>query len=268
MLIICTYTIASWFEKKISTYKAGGIVLSALVIAVITETKIFLFEIVIIVILTSVLIAVIEKRYQALFKGMIITIVVGVGIIWGAKYIAQLYPNISNSDFLSIEGLKYILTRESGYTGSGDLNRLTAITSINKLDFFKESFAHRLFGIGLGGAEYSGSSHLLQSTFYNQYQYLHYYWFSHAWMYLECGYIGLIGYIFGFFSNALVGIKVIRSMKKSQKDTAAVMTGVILSIMTALLYIYNQSLRLEAAYMLYFTFAVIFIERRELNATT
>jgi hypothetical protein len=158
--------------------------------------------------------------------------------------------------------------RESGYTGSGDLNRLTAITSINKLEFFKESFTHRLFGIGLGGAEYSSSSAFLQSIFYRQYQYLHYYWFSHAWMYLECGYIGLIGYIFGFFSNVLVGIKVIRSMKRSYKDTSAVMTGVILSIMTALLYIYNQSLRLEAAYMLYFTFAAIFIEKRELNATT
>ena len=94
---------------------------------------------------------------------------------------------------MSVEGLTYILTRESGYTGFGDLNRLTAITSINRLGLFQSSLLNQILGLGLGGAEYSAGISFLQSAFYRSYEYLHYYWLSHAWMYIECGYLGLIG---------------------------------------------------------------------------
>lgn len=265
MLLVCSYTVARWFEKKEKIQKTALIVLLSLFISIITETKIFLIEIIIIVVLNAVVIGILEKKYKALVKGTLITIIVVGGVIIGAKYIAKMYPNLSNSNFLSVEGVKYILTRESGYTGYGDLNRLTAITSINKLDYYNSSYLHQLFGIGLGGAEYSSSSTALQSAFYSRYAYLHYYWFSHAWMYLECGYVGLIGYILGLLSNIPSGVKIIRRWKRNMLDMSAVVTGVVISTMTIILYIYNQSLRVESAYLIYFAFSAIFIGGKEVH---
>ena len=260
IIIICTYNMSRWLEKKISIKKLGFVILSSFMIAIMTETKILLFEIAIIVAVTIIINIVIAKKYKTLIKGGIIAVVVIVVIIIGAKEISRLYPSISNADFLSIKGLKYILTRESGYTGAGDLNRLTAIKTINNLSDFKDNIITKIFGMGLGSAEYSSASKVLQSAFYSQYQDLHYYWFSHAWMYLECGYIGLIGYIIGFFFNIPYGFKIIRKYRKGRQDTTIVITGVVLSFLSALLYIYNQSLRLESAYLLYFAFASIFVE--------
>lgn len=264
ILIVCTYNIAKGFEQHEDSAKAFGIVLISFAIAVVTETKVFFFEIVAIIILTVIIIGIVERKYKIFFTGAIIVVAVAIGVLVGAEYVGKLYVSKSNADFLSIEGLKYILTRESGYTGFGDLNRLTAIGSINKLEFFKDSIFNRIFGMGLGAAEYSSSITALKSDFYFQYEYLHYYWFSHAWMYLECGYLGLIGYIVGFFSNIPYGIKLIRVIKKNRKDASVIITGIILSIMTLLLCIYNQSLRMESAYLLYFGFAAIYVGGREI----
>ena len=264
-LILCTFYISHWFEKKSGAVKAILVIISSLLISIITETKVFLFELVLIIGLSVLVIGIVERKYKVLVKGFLIGIIAACGIILSAKYIAILYPSLSNSDFMSVKGLIYILTRESGYTGSGDLNRLTAITSINKLEYFQSNLLHQLFGLGFGSAEFSSKISFLQSVFYKNYQYLHYYWFSHAWMYIECGYLGLIGYMFGFFSNIPIGIKVVRLLKWYGKDTTAVITGIVISIMTLLLCIYNQTLRIEIAYLLYFVFAGIYIKGKALR---
>lgn len=261
-IIVCTYCVCRIFEKKIDVKSAVITLGASLLLSIITETKVFFFELIAIIILNVLVIGIIERKYKVLFRGALIGVFVLAGIIAGAKYIAVLYPSLSNSNFLSIEGLAYILTRESGYTGFGDLNRLTAITSLNKLDCFAD-VGSRVFGLGLGSAEFSTGSSFLQSAFYKQYDYLHYYWFSHAWMYIECGYVGLIGYILGFFANIPIGIRVIRRLRKDGRDTSAVVTGIVISIMTLLLCIYNQSLRIEGAYLLYFVFAGIYIKKKE-----
>lgn len=263
LLLVCTYNIAKLFEKKEKPVKVILLILLSFILCILTEIKVFFFEIVLIVVLNVVIIGIVERKYKVLIKGFVIAVLVVVCVFFSAGFIAKMYPSVSNSEFLSIEGLKYILTRETGYTGLGDLNRLTAIGSLNKLPYFKEAFSHRFFGMGLGAAEYSNSSILLQSSFYTQYGHLHYYWFLHAWMYIECGYLGLFGYLAGFFANIPFGIKTIRQRKKLMLDTSSVVGGIVLVIMTVMLYIYNQSLRLESAYLLYFAFAAIFIGGKE-----
>lgn len=263
ILMVCNYSIAKWLKKQENTIKVVAIILMSFVIAVIAEIKVLFFEIILIVALSIIIIQIVERKYMTLIKGLIITTLVILCISVSADYILKLYDSKSNADFLSIEGLTYILTRDSGYTGVGDLNRLTAINTINQLNFFNVNFLNKFLGMGLGAAEYSNFSNSLQSAFYIQHNHLHYYWFSHVWMYLECGYFGLVGYMVGFFSNIPYGIKLMKKMKRQKIDSSLVVTGIILSVMTIVIYIYNQSLRIESAYLLYFGFAVIFIGGKE-----
>lgn len=264
IIIVCTYISVRFFEKKEKIIKFMSIIIASLFFAILTETKILFFEIAVILFFIIVIISIIEGKYRTLLSGTIITMLVAILIIVGAKKLADLYPSLSNSGMLSIEGLKYILTRESGYSGVGDLNRLTAITSINKLNEFK-SLTTRIFGMGLGSSEYSSSITSLQSDFYQEYSYLHYYWFSHAWMYLECGYLGISGYLLGFLANISSCIENIRKTHRFHCDSTFFVLGTVFSLLTLMLYIYNQSLRLECAYIVYFIFSVIYIEEKGLN---
>lgn len=257
-VVVCGYSISGMLGGKKATIKGILPVALSLLISIVTETKVFLFELPIIIILNVLIIGIIERKYAVFFKGIMIGVLVIVAVIVGSKYIAQLYPNLSNSNFMSVEGLRYILTRESGYSGSGDLNRLTAIQSLNKLGEFNESILHRVFGLGLGSAEYSGNVSFLQSTFYQHYNSLHYYWFSHAWMYIECGYFGLITYVLGFYAGFPEGIKTIRKRKAMGADSTMIISGLVTCGISGLLLIYNQSLRIEPAFLFFFSISAIY----------
>ena len=63
---------------------------------------------------------------------------------------------------------------------------------------------------GIGSAEYSKSNEMLTSTFYNQYGYLHYQYFTHAFVFIETGLLGLISYLMIFISSLKRGIKVLK----------------------------------------------------------
>lgn len=255
-LIICTYETVLWFERKEKTKNFMFYIGFSLVASALCEMKIFFVEIVAIVFFVFFIICLVEKKYKIIVKGIIFTIVGGIALFFGIQLMIKLYPNFAN--FFTIEGFLYHTTRESGYSGSGDLNRLTAIHTINN-KLFNDSSILKIFGMGLGSTEYSTSISFLASNFYQGYKYLHYYWLSHAWMYLECGLIGLVGYIMGFIATGFVGTKEIKKLKNEKRSTEYAITGVVISFLCIILYLYNQSLRLECAYLLYFCLAAIFI---------
>lgn len=258
-IIICTYEIVLWFEKKERTIKVVFFIGFALLASALCEMKIFFVEIVVIVIMVFVIICFVEKKYSILIKGMVFAAVGVVGLFFGIQLMIRLYPNFA--DFFTIEGFLYHTTRASGYSGSGDLNRLTAINTINET-LFNESPLLKVFGMGLGATEYSTSISVLVSDFYRKFEYLHYYWLSHAWMYLECGIIGLIGYITGFVFNGFSGLKKIKRSRRNKEDVSFIIVGVVMSFMAIILYFYNQSLRLECAYLLYFCYAIVYVKRK------
>lgn len=260
LLIVLTYEIVSWFEKKENNFTVLGMLSSSLFIAAITEMKIFFVEVVIIFIGTFILVCIIEGKTKVLLRALGVALIGVVVLLVGIRIMSILYPNFAN--FFTIDQFIYHTTRESGYSGSGDLNRLTAIKTINESLFTESHTSYRLFGLGLGATEY-GSVNVLTSAFYKMYSYWHYFWFSHAWMYLETGYFGLVLYIMGFILNGILGLKFIKRYKKNKINTIILMTGIILSMMTVVLYMYNQSLRLEIAYLLYFCFAVMKIGERD-----
>jgi hypothetical protein len=147
-----------------------------------------------------------------------------------------------------------------GYTSSGDMNRLNAISVIND-QFLKNGWA-RLFGLGMGNCETSTFA-FLNTPFFEKYSDLHYTWLSYAMVYLECGWIGLAFY-FGFF--VLVYYKVKKFERASTTtEKAYCRIARIMAVLCTVISIYNSSLRTEAAYMAYFVLAVPFCIRREVE---
>lgn len=261
IIIICSITLAKWFAGIESSAKTGIIVITSVGIAVLSEVKVVLFELVAIVLVELIVSLIIANKWKTVIKGFFILLFAGVLLISAASIIAKLYPNKSNLDFLSIEGLQYILMRDSGYSGAGDLNRLTAISTINKLPIFADSLSNRLLGLGQGATDYSSAFGFFQSSFYHQYQYLRYYWFLHAWIYLENGLVGLMLYVAALFSNVIAGI---RYLKNGTDDhDYIIMAGVSVSFISMILCIYNPSLRVESAYLIYFPLAALFVQARE-----
>ena len=172
-------------------------------------------------------------------------------------WMPKIYPEWSN--VFSLDGIMDNLTSTSGYTGQGDLNRLTAITTINN-QFSNVSFINRLFGSGLGSWEYSNTFIFLNSHNYLIYQLTHYNWFSYAWLYLELGYIGLFLY-YGFF--IITGFNSLKIKSIENKGDTLLKTTFIISVLCFVLSVFNVSLRMESGYMVYFILSIPYIINKE-----
>ena len=122
----------------------------------------------------------------------------------------------------------------AGYASTGDLNRLNAIPEIDRRVFL--SGWDRLFGLGLGNCDVSDFS-FLTTPFSKWYDHLHYSWMSHAFWYLEGGWLGIV-FFFGFF--CLVWLENPGKYSRS------------LAVLCLFIGIYNASLRTEAAFLVYF----------------
>ncbi len=253
LIIVCTYEIACWFNKKKSTFQFLLIVVTSILISATAEIKFFFVELACILSLIFIIDCFIKGNTKFVVRAILAIIVIGVLLLIGIVILGRMYPNFAN--FFTIDQFLYNNTRTSGYSGSGDLNRLTAIGEINRT-VFSDSAINKVFGMGLGSTEYSSWS-FMTSEFYNEYSYMHYYWFSHAWMYLENGYIGLILYPVGFVINGFIGIKLLKKQRNNGAIFSVILTGVVLSFIILGVYLYNQSLRIECAYLLYFCFAAM-----------
>ncbi len=253
LAIVCTYELACWFNKKESTSKMLFVTLTSVLISAVAEIKFFFVELACILTLVFIIDCFIKGNTKFIIRAIMAAVIIGTMLLIGIVILGRLYPNFAN--FFTIDQLLYHSTRTSGYSGSGDLNRLTAIGTINSKVFSGLS-VNKFFGMGLGSTEYS-SWNIMTSGFYNQYSYLHYYWFLHAWMYLENGYLGLILYPAGFAINGLMGIYQLKKHKNNGAPSSIIITGTILSFIVLGIYLYNQSMRIECAYLLYFCFAAM-----------
>lgn len=115
------------------------------------------------------------------------------GMILGAiaiGMVVRIYPRFAN--ILTVQGIMDEIANPHGYGFSGKIDRLTAIQVINEDFFNQKGLFSKMFGLGIGNAEYS-TFDFLKSDFYNQYGssygYLN---FSLSMLYLETGYVGVI----------------------------------------------------------------------------
>lgn len=242
---ITIYAVVMYMNKNKSIFYPITVILISLYIATISELKVYYIEILIILLISIFLSKKNNRTMIVLGLGLIAT-------IGSIQIMYTLYPTFN--DFFNKESiLKY--SASSGYSEEGNLNRFTAIQTLNK-DILTNK-VEKVIGIGMGNAETSQYS-ILNSSFYQEYgEILRYTWFSHAFMFIEGGYIGLILY-FGFFI-----IIFIQSRKIKYKDNISnsyMIIAQITSLMCILYGSYNVSLRIESSgYLIYSFLAIPFI---------
>ena len=248
-VIMLTKDILFYLEKKEKLAATVSECMAMLLVAVLAELKFFFVEFALIVALAALFTKFTWRKILIILGG-------SVAVVAFASLLVIVYPDFEG--FLSLQYILESATSDKGYTSTGDLNRLNAISRINEL-WLKTPW-QRLFGLGLGNCDTS-SFDFLNTPFYEAYGTMHYTWISYAMMYLECGWIGLIFY-FGFF------VLVYLSIRRIEKRCSGVATtycrmGRILALMCMIIAIYNSSLRTEAGYMMYFALSVPFVMRRD-----
>ncbi len=144
----------------------------------------------------------------------------------------KIYPWMEGT--MSLSGMVGNNLSDKGYTGKGDFNRFTAISgTISKI--FHGNIAYSLFGIGLGTANLNGE-------FAKAYEWTHYSWMSTSYMFIETGFIGFICYSVSLLMPFFLHRK--KSIYKNLSKLGAIL---LIAIM-----IYDEALRTEAAYMIFF----------------
>lgn len=244
LVIIVTRVIIRYISKETSIINLVAVIITSILIGAIAELKFFYVELAIIMML-SVLIT------NFSFRKLMIIIISIVAIIVGTTLLVKIFPNWEGA--FSFDKMLEISSTEEGYTGTGDLNRLNSIQVLSE-NILKQPL-DRLFGIGIGNADYSTNIETLQSQFYKTYRKLHYTWMSVSFMFVECGYAGLALFE-GFF--VLIFAKLRKLKKQKPEYKTSINTSIVLAIMAIVISIYNSSLRTEAGYMIYLFLALPF----------
>ncbi len=246
LCIVCAISFANFLVAKMKMWLFSLYLASVLYISILAELKVFYFELVLMIVAAVVL-------TKPSVKTISITLVCVVGLLVGLGVLAVYDPETLGV-LLDLDALELYLSG-TGYTSSGDLNRFTAIGQISK-QFFGSSIFYTLFGFGLGGCEYSQFS-FLQSEFSQQYGELKYRWFTHAWVYLEQGAIGLI-LLFVFFVSLLIYV-----CKKVGSVNKYYMIIAITFLPTCMLgLLYNIAIQIECCYIIALVCAIPFIANK------
>ncbi len=250
-VFLCIITSKSliWFINKKEKFIWVILKLAAsFLIGALAELKFFYIEFIVILCIVSLITRFTWKKVLIIVAGV-------VGVVAGVAILIQIFPEYVGQ--FTLELLYESAVSDRGYTSSGDINRLSAISTISKEIFNK---GHQFFvGMGLGNCDLSSIS-VFNTPFYESHQSLHYNWFSHAFMFLETGYIGLImffGIFFLFFFMAR------SNYKKGYSHTLYSQLAMTIALLCMMFAIYNTSLRVDSVYMISFVLALAFIPKKK-----
>ena len=104
---------------------------------------------------------------------------------------------------------------------------------------------------------------ILQSEIYLKNPSFSYYWFSHAYTYMETGVLGIVSYVLFFVNNFIYSFKLKRNKGMSKWG----LFGMIITVSAVILFMYNQSLMIPSGYMMYFAFSVPYVMNNKNDKT-
>ncbi|MBE7064719.1 MAG: hypothetical protein E7384_02750 [Ruminococcaceae bacterium] len=244
--ILCSIAISEFLCSKIRAGKLIFYLSASLYMAILAELKVFYFELIIMVAFAVIL-------SKPSLKTVLVSLIFSLGFVVGAVALL-IYDPDSFGVLFDFDALELYLTG-TGYTSSGDLNRFTAIGQIFS-SFFEDSPLLTLFGFGLGSCEYSQFS-FLQSDFALKYGELNYRWFTHAWVFLEQGAVGLI-LLVAFFVSLLV-----YTCRRLTSDNKLYMIMSVAFLPTCILgLLYNTAIQVENCYIIALVCAIPYIANK------
>lgn len=183
------------------------------------------------------------KMFNVVIGGLV---VINVGL-----YIMSIWMPGSYETLLGVDAIYEYGTRTSG---GYEISRFGAFDELNDL-FFHDDPIRNLFGYGLGACE-------VYSPFYNQYGWLHYTWFTHQWMFLETGYVGIIILVF-FFAWHLGVAKVAKRECLNETNQALVIICAAIATVSIITMMYFSMHRGYHGYLFYALMAMILVLLKE-----
>ena len=253
-MIICVYSMVKYLKKQQKLRSLLWILGSSCIVAGITELTAFFVELAIILVVSTLLSRNVSRKTTAMVMG---TSIVLLGVFTLLTFFPERLSNIYNLDSLMI----YLGGRENSYYtangfyvgGAYSVSRLNPFKQINDR-YFKDDIAKLLFGYGLGNCEMSTNISILQSDFYLSNKSYVYYIFSHAATFIETGYWGVFCYAYMLFN-------LVKSWFKHHKEVNAhsglMDVGIVMVVMTIVLFFYNSSVRTISAFLLYISLCSI-----------
>lgn len=246
MYVVLCYILAEQANNKINIKTLAIYFISALSVAAIIELKYFFIELI-------VIIAIYTGLRRRTVKTWIFLLVFLIAFFCGIDLFQRINPSFEG--FFQIDE---IINDSLQYGVSEQVGRLSGM-SIMLNNYLLTPF-QKLFGIGLGNADYSSTFNIFTSNFYRQNYYLAYYFFMSAWMMIETGILGTIIYLFMFI------LVIIKSWKMCHTKDFHAYAALMFGISALLQYFYNQMLRVETSgYLIQLTLALIFIIQKERN---
>ena len=250
MMIISAYAINKYLVKKMSIAKTIWVIGSCTYMAALSELKMFYVEVVLIVVCSVLLNRKSIKGFMMLAGGFL-------GLIIGIQVLSVVNPE-SVEDLKSITNMIDYNTRSDYGLGDIRITRLGSTNLINKW-FFKDDMSLKLFGMGLGACEDSTSFTFCNSQFATQYRSLGYRNLTMSMNYLETGYIGVICFALIFIFLFLIATKMKNEMSE-YKEMASV--SQVICIMSVLNFWYSSAIRMNIAYLTFFSIMSVFIYYR------
>ena len=251
MCIVVTYEIVKFLGNKGNIRRLLISLFGSLYMASLAEIKIFFVQIIII----GIAALFIGKKSM---KTILFTVLGALSVYIGIGFLYTMFPEFNN--FFTLDTVFEYISRKSGYsTGHSEgVNRLTAISYV--LENFLTTPIMKIFGIGLGNADFSSFSFLI-SSFYKNYQWTGYTFFYSAFLLIEGGLLGFALYLINICAYILNAIK-IRSSAIEEKIVKQ--NSVIIGIMCFMMFFSNQTMKLEAsAYLIYLILALPFAIKRQ-----
>lgn len=244
--ILLAYYSLAFVDGREGFWKFVFVALSTLVIAALAELKLFYFEAAAIVIF-AVLCRANKPRSFLLLLVTLIAFIVALQIFSAA--FPSAYEMLTNFDELMTYS-----TDNTGAVEGYNISRINAFNDINQF-IFHGNLSLNLFGVGFGNAGFSQFS-IFTSAFYGAYGYLNYQFFTTQTWFIETGYVG--------FGLLIVQFVVLCCYcggwaKKLPEDSFYFQLVQIVAIMTTLCFWYNQTLRVEAAYLTFLVLSIPFV---------
>lgn len=234
-LLLCLttcYVTIKYFKGKKSLVYFISVICAALVMSALAELKVFIPEM-------AIIFAAILLTLRVDFKSMlrILLCVLLISIVFSAFVGLFVFLNDNGQNYadnFTIQGLLAYASRDSGYDGTGDLNRLSGISRVIN-EIFKGDLSLILLGTGVGNAEYTN---FFVSEFYQKYSALHYQYFQHIWLFIETGLAGVALY-WSVIIRAFLNVK---RQYVDEDDFCFIKTVAILALF---FFFYNTTLRGE-----------------------
>lgn len=233
MSIVCTFDIVRYLNSEQKLWRVLLSTSASLYISAVSELKLFMVDILIIAVLSLVFA---RKSYRTVLVAALVTAEVFVAI----QMLYLLFPKFNG--FFTWEGVIDYATRESGYSRNrGAINRLNSLWYV--FTKYLQNPTARVFGIGLGNADYSSRFSFLTSEFYRINSWTAYQWLSVPMILIETGILGLICY--GFFALDIIR-NIFRIRSKSARERSLLQISLIMVVLAIISAVSNQSLRMEA----------------------